>query len=813
MLTRPRRGQKLKKLNKPEVQMRASTLTVLFAICLTNVILASAEQEIAPTTSTQAVNWSKYEGYTGSLSCRECHARFHQLWSKSFHGLAMQPFTPELAREKLTPQKEDIVIEKLRYRAEFNDKGGWVLEKGSEGEKKYKMIHAMGGKNVYYFLTPMERGRLQTLPVAYDVRRKEWYDTAASGVRHFTDIRDEPINWKEWPYTFNTACFNCHVSQLSTNYDLKTDTYNTVWVEPGINCETCHGSGEEHIRVCREAPEGEIPKDLKIIIVKKFTEDQTNTMCAPCHAKMVPITTTFQPGDRYFDHYDLVTLEHRDFYPDGRDLGENYTYTLWRMSPCVKSGKLDCTHCHTSSGRYRFNDKDKANQACMPCHEKRIKDVAAHSHHPPESDASKCISCHMPMTEFARMRRSDHSMRPPMPAATIAFKSPNACNLCHTDKDAAWAERYVREWRKRDYQKPVLHVAGLIDAARKRDWSRLPAMLDYVTSGTHGEVFANSLIRLMRTCGDERKWPVFLKVLKDNSSPLLRASAAEILSDRLTPEAVDALLAATRDEYRLVRVRAVAALAAVPREMIKEKDRKHLDKALAEFKAAMNVRPDDALSHYNLGNFYSARREFDKAINSYKTSLKLHPDLLIAYVNASIAYNITGDNKKAEQSLRKALEIDSDNLAANLNLGMLLGEMGRMEEAEKAFRKALKADPESAPAAYNLGVILAKDRIDEAIEWCRKASELSPNEPKYSYTLAFYLRQKGDVDGAIRMLQQMIEQKTAYTEAYILLGQIYEEQKKTGDAIAVYRKALENEKLPERERYRFAARIRALSSR
>jgi hypothetical protein len=39
-----------------------------------------------------------------------------------------------------------------------------VIEKGLKGEKKYKMEHALGGKNVYYFLTPFPRGRLQTLP-------------------------------------------------------------------------------------------------------------------------------------------------------------------------------------------------------------------------------------------------------------------------------------------------------------------------------------------------------------------------------------------------------------------------------------------------------------------------------------------------------------------------------------------------------------------------------------------------------------------------------------------------------------------------
>ncbi len=68
-------------------------------------------------------------------------------------------------------------------------------------------------------------------------------------------------------------------------------------------------------------------------------------------------------------------------------------------------------------------------------------------------------------------------MLPPVPAATIAFKSPNACNLCHTDKDAAWSDEWVRKWYPRDYQAEVLRRAELIDQARKRDWQRLPDML------------------------------------------------------------------------------------------------------------------------------------------------------------------------------------------------------------------------------------------------------------------------------------------------------------------------------------------------
>jgi len=44
--------------------------------------------------------------YAGSVSCRECHERFYQLWSTSMHGLAMQPYSAAFAKEKLTPQQK-----------------------------------------------------------------------------------------------------------------------------------------------------------------------------------------------------------------------------------------------------------------------------------------------------------------------------------------------------------------------------------------------------------------------------------------------------------------------------------------------------------------------------------------------------------------------------------------------------------------------------------------------------------------------------------------------------------------------------------
>ena len=366
------------------------------------------------------------EPLAGSQSCRSCHAVFFQKWSTSFHGLAMQPHTGDFARDRLTPQEKPLVIGGRSYRAVIGTDADHVEETGPGGKRTHPIVQVLGGKNVCYFLTPLDRGLLQVLPVAYDMNRKEWFSTTASAVRHFAGVTNEELDWTDRAYTFNTSCFSCHVSQLATNYEPATDSYRTVWAEPGVSCETCHGPAGEHVKAFQGLAPGVTPPDWKIISVKKLAKEQRSDLCASCHAKASPLWTAFRPGDRFFDHFDLTTLENRDYYPDGRDLGENYTFTSWRMSPCVRSGRIDCVHCHTSSGRYKF--KDQPNDACLPCHEERVKNAAAHTHHEGDGPGTRCTDCHMPKTEFARMRRSDHSMRPPAPAATRELGSPNACN-------------------------------------------------------------------------------------------------------------------------------------------------------------------------------------------------------------------------------------------------------------------------------------------------------------------------------------------------------------------------------------------------
>jgi Tfp pilus assembly protein PilF len=753
------------------------------------------------------------EGYAGSQSCMECHERFYDLWSTSFHGLAMQPYSRDFAASKLSAQKGEIASGRYRYKADISGNDGWINENGPDGRKRYRIEHALGGKNVYYFLTKMEKGRLQTLPLAYDVQKKQWFDMAGSGMRHFPGRRpDAPVDWREWPYTFNTACYSCHVSQLSTNYDLQTDAYDTRWREPGINCETCHGPSEAHNQLFRELPKGApAPADPKIISVKTFTSVQHNDSCSSCHAKASPLTASYPPGERFFDHFDLVTLESPDYYPDGRDLGENYTFTSWRMSPCAQKSALNCVSCHTSSGRYRFRAPEKANEACLPCHQDHVADPTAHTHHKADSPGNRCVSCHMPVTEFARMKRSDHSMRPPSPSATIAFKSPNACNGCHREKTPQWADGWVRKWRSRDYQASVLERGRLILDARRRDWKRLPEMLDAITAKDRDEIFATSMVRLLRASQDSRIEKALFVAIKD-PSPLVRSSAAESLGLLRSSASGQALLAATTDDARLVRIRSAQALSGIQGIKLGEPTLSKLKKANGEYVTAIMARPDQWTSHYNLANYYLNQQDYTQAIQSYEMAIRFDRTEVPPWVNLSLAYARQGEVSKAEESLIQALALEPGNAEANFNMGLLKAEQNDLKKAESHLRRALTTDPQMSQAAFNLCVILGEKRVNEAVGFCRQAAQGQPQNSRYAWSLAYFLYKNGEREAAAETLETLLAREPVI-DGYLLLSDIYGRMGDRQRSQAVLERGLANQSLNQRDRLVLESTIKRQSSK
>jgi tetratricopeptide (TPR) repeat protein len=358
----------------------------------------------------------------------------------------------------------------------------------------------------------------------------------------------------------------------------------------------------------------------------------------------------------------------------------------------------------------------------------------------------------MPMTEFARMRRSDHSMRPPAPAATREWGSPNACNLCHRERDAAWAERTIRSWGGGRWSERILREGRLVAAARQGDCSRLPDLLAYLAESDRDEVVTASLARLRAGCGDATAR--VLRTLAADASPLVRAAAVTALAG--DPGARDVLLAATRDSVRLVRIRAAAALGVVDLSALPESTRTAVAAALSEHERFLLARPDDFASQYNLGNLHLERGEAGEAAVRYHRALALRPDHVASLVNVSLAEARLGRLAEAETALRQAIRVAPGEASAHFNLGLLLAERGRPAEASRVLRRALELDPRNAAAAHNLAVLLADSAPKEAAELAGRASALAPQEPRYALARAFFLEQAGDEVRAERVLRDLV---------------------------------------------------------
>ncbi len=754
--------------------------------------------------------------FAGSESCRPCHPTFHEKWATSFHGLAMQPFTPAFAEQSLLPHRTVLERGGRRYQAVFDAAESYVRESGPEGTLRWPIVQVLGGKDVCYFLTPRDRGFLQVLPLAWDVERREWFSTSDSAVRRFEGIEDQALPWTDRAYTFNTACHGCHVSQVRTNYDPATDSYHTEWAEPGISCETCHGPGAAHVALFQRLPQGSRPKDPAIVSMRNLTVDRRNDLCASCHAKAGPVGTGFAPGGRFYDHFDLVTLESPDYYPDGRDLGENYTLTSWLMSPCLASGSLDCLRCHTSSGRYRF--EERPNDACLPCHAARVGDAAGHSHHVPDRPGGRCVDCHMPTTRFARMRRSDHSMRPPVPAASLAFGSPNACTLCHEKKDAGWADRVVRSWRTSStgrggdallgsWERRILQEGRLVSAARRGDWLALPAILAYLEDPERNAVVTSSLVRLLGSCPDPSKFPGLRKLLGDNSA-LVRSAAASVLVGDAQSRAL--LVAATRDETRLVRVRAAEALAGDSLVDLKATARRDVARASGELERSLEAWPDQFVAHYNLGNLDLARDRPADAAAHYRRAIALRPDHVESLVNLAMAEARSGRLTEAEAPLRAAIAVDARSVPARLNLALLLGETGRSREAEAELGRVLEIEPRQAQALYNLAMLLASRDTERAITLARAAAEAAPTEPRYAWTAAWLALRSGDTDLGLRLVGALVRAHPGYAEGWRLKAAALEKAGRRREALGVYRAAARAPGVSAAERHRFEAEAERL---
>jgi len=99
-----------------------------------------------------------------------------------------------------------------------------------------------------------------------------------------------------------------------------------------------------------------------------------------------------------------------------------------------------------------------------------------------------------------------------------------------------------------------------------------------------------------------------------------------------------------------------------------------------------------------------------EAMECYRQVLELEPNHAAAHINLGTLYYNAQDYLKAESHYRKAIESDARYALAYFDLGNVLDETGRIQEAIKVYQIALQLAPTYADAHYNLALACEKVR-------------------------------------------------------------------------------------------------------
>ena len=100
-----------------------------------------------------------------------------------------------------------------------------------------------------------------------------------------------------------------------------------------------------------------------------------------------------------------------------------------------------------------------------------------------------------------------------------------------------------------------------------------------------------------------------------------------------------------------------------------------------------------------------------QAIAAYERVLELDPEHAAAHINLGTLYYNRQDYKAAEEHYRYALRIDPRYALAHFDLGNVLDETGRVAEAIQTYLNALQLAPTYGDAHYNLA--LAYEKLKE----------------------------------------------------------------------------------------------------
>ncbi len=200
---------------------------------------------------------------------------------------------------------------------------------------------------------------------------------------------------------------------------------------------------------------------------------------------------------------------------------------------------------------------------------------------------------------------------------------------------------------------------------------------------------------------------------------------------------------------------------------------KQYELAALQAERARKARPNEASAAFLLGSAYSKMGLYDKAIPLIAFALR---QAGTAETHAIMGETYLGVRayRRALDEFTKAVEMQPQMPGLHSHMGVAYAGLGNTGQAIAEFEKALEKDSEDFDSNYYLGHLrrLGGD-AEGAKKFLAKADQLRPGDPSVLYEYAVFALQAKDYAKAESLLRQVLDKYPNYTEAHVLLSQVY----------------------------------------
>jgi tetratricopeptide (TPR) repeat protein len=721
--------------------------------------------------------------YAGSQSCAQCHLAESKAWQASQHAVAMQHATDRTVRGNFNDATYGFQGIQSRF---FRRDGKYFIRTdGPDGQlADFEVKYTFGIAPLQQYLVELPGGRLQAVAVTWDARPRE-----EGGQRWFRQYPGERIDhtdelhWTRRAQNWNFMCADCHSTQVSKGYDAASDSFRTTYAEISVGCEACHGPGSAHIEWARRKG-SDTGKGLTVQLDERRgvtwghnaatgqpersrprTTEREIEVCAQCHARRAQIAAGYQPGRPFMDHYLPSLLLPELYHADGQQRDEVFIWGSWLQSRMHAAG-VTCSDCHDP---HTQKLRAPGNAACAQCHDASKYDAGTHHRHRQGAAGAQCVGCHMPRTTYMVVDpRRDHSMRVPRPDESVTLGVPNACNSCHTDRDAKWAAQVMRDWLGRDaagYQT----FAAVFRAAESAE----PSALDQL-AGVAADTAQPAIVRasaVARLAGSGQFTRDFVQGTARDANPLVRLAAvqlADVMPAEMRATVLGPLLG---DATRAVRIEAARSLAGgqdrLPQELLP-----HWEAASQEYIATLQYNADRPESRVALGGFKAALGQTDEARAQFTAAIQLDPEFVPAYVNAADVLRAQGRDQESADMLQQGLQRVPMSAALHHALGLAQIRLQQPAFALASLRRAVELDPATARYTYVLAVALhSTGQADEAIHRLQEAVKRWPYDRDMLMALTSFQLESGKRQDARETAQKLVAAYPADPQVRVLAEQ------------------------------------------